>query len=97
MRVAWLTTWYRACGIADYSHVLWPSVEAGLRQRGGQGFLVSLDSEDGKDRALAKVLGELDKATPDRCGWLAPMIDEAIAAAQLQIKVATSASQGAIS
>lgn len=37
----------------------------------------------------------LQKSTPGRCGWLAPMIDEAISAAQLQIKAATSACEGA--
>jgi response regulator RpfG family c-di-GMP phosphodiesterase len=39
----------------------------------------------------------LEKSTPDRTGWLAPMIDEAIAAAQLQITAVTSASAGAVS
>jgi PAS domain S-box-containing protein len=39
----------------------------------------------------------LEKSTPDRTGWLAPMIDEAIAAAQLQIKAVTSANAGAVS
>lgn len=43
VRVAWVSSWTRVCGIADYSQVLWPEVRAALERRGIDGELVSLD------------------------------------------------------
>jgi glycosyltransferase involved in cell wall biosynthesis len=43
MKIAWVSTWDRVCGIADYSKELWPAVEKNLRERGDEGFVVSLD------------------------------------------------------
>lgn len=43
MKVIWVTSWSRQCGIADYSKVLWPRVQAELQRHGIEGEIVSLD------------------------------------------------------
>jgi glycosyltransferase involved in cell wall biosynthesis len=43
MRIAWVSSWSRVCGIADYSKSLWPEILSALKFRGHEGVLVSLD------------------------------------------------------
>ena len=43
MRVAWISTWTRVCGIADYSHALFPAVRLALARMGHEAELFSID------------------------------------------------------
>ena len=43
MKIAWISTWTRVCGIADYSHALFPAVRLSLARMGHELELFSLD------------------------------------------------------
>lgn len=53
MKMVWVTTWSRRCGIADYSRILWPAVERKLAEAGHEGKLLSLDESGDLVRDLA--------------------------------------------
>ena len=55
MKLAWLTSWDRVCGIADYSKLLWEEV------RGPGDSLISLDEFPSEGALLARLSNE----TPD--------------------------------
>jgi glycosyltransferase involved in cell wall biosynthesis len=57
MKVAWISTWDRVCGIADYSKELWPVVLKSLEGRSDEGALFSLDKYK-TDDDLIKALKE---------------------------------------
>lgn len=61
MKVAWVSTWDRVCGIADYSKDLWPEINKTLMERGDQGILVSLDKFKSEDLLIK----ELKNISPD--------------------------------
>src|SRR5688572_2853718 len=58
MKIAWITSWDRVCGIGDYSKILWPEVSRKLTDRGHEGILISID-EHPPVRRLMKRLVEL--------------------------------------
>ena len=60
-KIAWISTWSRVCGIADYAKALWPSVQARLQSQNCEGHLLSLD-EYPNSRAL---IGKLREIKPD--------------------------------
>src|ERR1700677_1753701 len=61
MKVAWISTWERVCGIADYSKELWPVVKKSLDERGDEVFLLSLDKFDSEEN----IVNELKRIKPD--------------------------------
>jgi len=61
MKVAWVSTWDRVCGIADYSKELWPVVQKNLEERGDNGALFSLDKYQNQDQ----LINELNNFAPD--------------------------------
>jgi glycosyltransferase involved in cell wall biosynthesis len=54
-RIAWVTTWSRVCGIADYSQALWPAVSSRLAEAGYDAVLVSLDEFRSHEALLARL------------------------------------------
>jgi glycosyltransferase involved in cell wall biosynthesis len=58
--VAWVTSWDRVCGIADYSKRLWPEIGATLQETGGALELISLD----EFKTSEDVAGAVKKLNP---------------------------------
>jgi glycosyltransferase involved in cell wall biosynthesis len=56
MKVAWVTSWNRICGIADYSKELWPEVKSKLEALGHTGILVSIDETGIRKGLLQKLI-----------------------------------------
>ncbi|MBI3534459.1 MAG: glycosyltransferase [Deltaproteobacteria bacterium] len=56
MRVAWVSSWDRICGIADYSKVLWPEIKTCLAAQGHcDNLLISLDEFKSKKSLLNQI------------------------------------------
>lgn len=60
MKIAWVSTWSRVCGIADYSQALFPAVRLALARMGHEAELFSLDEY----QTPARLLGALKEFSP---------------------------------
>ncbi len=65
MRIVWVSTESRTCGIADYSKVLWSPVQAALKSAGVEGIFVSLDQSRGDFKTYESLKQELLRLSPE--------------------------------
>ncbi len=56
-KIAWVSTWNRLCGIADYSKALWPKISSLLESQGHEALLVSLDEYSTTSALRKKLVG----------------------------------------